>query len=333
MIAPLPMDVQRLFQKVGSPADITGWTALPGGRNNQVYRLDTPAGSMLLKRYFLGGEWDRLAAENRFLQFCQTAGVGRVARLLADDPSAGLALHSWLDGDRLEPDEVGQRDVAEAAAFFAALVKATREHARAALPFARDAARCLADFMHSPQQRLAELQAALLANPRGWHVPEAFRFLRERLIPGWERARRLAEKRLAGEDGLRHFTRETLVVSPSDFGFHNALRLADGSLGFVDFEYAGLDSPIKAIADFVCQPSVPPPEGTVEILAPDGDLRQAVEDILPLNRVKFCCVILNDFKSLDACRRDFSLAGNTEERLGRQLEKATRYYEKHLETT
>jgi hypothetical protein len=43
------------------------------------------------------------------------------------------------------------------------------------------------------------------------------------------------------------------ILSPSDIGFHNALKSSAG-LSFIDFEYSGLDSPIKMLMDFACQP-------------------------------------------------------------------------------
>ena len=46
-------------------------------------------------------------------------------------------------------------------------------------------------------------------------------------------------------------------MSPSDFGFHNALATPGGRLVFIDFEYAGWDDPAKLANDFFCQPAVP----------------------------------------------------------------------------
>ena len=40
------------------------------------------------------------------------------------------------------------------------------------------------------------------------------------------------------------------IISPSDFGLHNAKLGEDGKLAFFDFEYAGWDDPAKTIADF-----------------------------------------------------------------------------------
>jgi hypothetical protein len=41
-------------------------------------------------------------------------------------------------------------------------------------------------------------------------------------------------------------------VSPSDFGFHNAIRTKTG-VKFIDFEFAGWDDPAKLCVDFVLQ--------------------------------------------------------------------------------
>lgn len=43
------------------------------------------------------------------------------------------------------------------------------------------------------------------------------------------------------------------ILSPSDVGFHNTL-ISDDSMYFFDFEYSGLDSPLKLVSDFILQP-------------------------------------------------------------------------------
>ena len=46
------------------------------------------------------------------------------------------------------------------------------------------------------------------------------------------------------------------TLSPSDFGFHNALKRPDGRLAFLDLEYFGWDDPAKTIADFLLHPGM-----------------------------------------------------------------------------
>ena len=49
---------------------------------------------------------------------------------------------------------------------------------------------------------------------------------------------------------------EQQILSPSDFGFHNALRSKKKSLVFLDFEYFGWDDPIKLMCDFAFHPGM-----------------------------------------------------------------------------
>ena len=58
----------------------------------------------------------------------------------------------------------------------------------------------------------------------------------------------------AGLDFAAELPQEWRSLVPSDFGFHNSLRRADGTLAFVDFEYFGWDDPVKLTADILLHP-------------------------------------------------------------------------------
>ena len=47
--------------------------------------------------------------------------------------------------------------------------------------------------------------------------------------------------------------KKDLILSPSDFGFHNIVKKKQ-KLYFFDFEYSGVDDPVKLICDYICQP-------------------------------------------------------------------------------
>ena len=53
---------------------------------------------------------------------------------------------------------------------------------------------------------------------------------------------------------LKKFKFKNLVLSPSDFGFNNIL-LNSNNLIFFDFEYSGLDDPLKLCSDFIANPN------------------------------------------------------------------------------
>ena len=92
-------------------------------------------------------------------------------------------------------------------------------------------------------------------------------------------------------------------ISPSDFGFHNAVVQCNSKVKFIDFEYAGWDDPAKTAADFIFQPQVPPPydcfETIVDLLQRNSHNQQKLraELLKPLFGCKWCCIMLNCFTS------------------------------------
>jgi hypothetical protein len=116
-----------------------------------------------------------------------------------------------------------------------------------------------------------------------------------------ERARRLAAAAGFANEAPRPIAERCL--SPSDFGFHNALLLPSGRLVFHDFEYAGWDDPAKLVADFFLQPRLPVPlehrDDFIRRLASCLDLparhMQRIAALTPILAVKWVCIVLNDF--------------------------------------
>ena len=52
----------------------------------------------------------------------------------------------------------------------------------------------------------------------------------------------------------KYFNQNIYFLSPSDYGIHNSLKFKS-KVFFFDFEYAGFDSSIKIICDFIYNPS------------------------------------------------------------------------------
>lgn len=299
-------------------------TRLDGGRNNQVFRVERDAGAALvMKRYFTDARdnRDRLAAEWNFLDRAWGDGVRAIARPLAKDDSAQAALYSFVPGRKLAAVELEVGHI-DAAADFVAAINA-RPHA--GLAPASDACFSIFDHLQLVERRLLRLAALDREAP---HVAEAERFVFATLRPMWKTVSTQVtrEARALGFDLHRELAESECCLSPSDFGFHNALADADGRLVFLDFEYAGRDDPAKLVLDFFCQPQVPvPPRYRDRFLA-----RLALDDItqarcmvlLDACRVKWACILLNDFLPVGAARRAFAEIGGREARCAVQLEKA-----------
>jgi len=283
---------------------------LPGGGNNRVYRVDTPAGPVLLKEYFrhAGDPRDRLGAEQAFLQFAWAHGVRAIPQPLACDRGAGIGIYEFLAGRKLAPGEVTAAHVNEAAAFFAAVNRHRHDPAAASLPVASEACFSLAEHLACVDRRLTRLGEI---EPESDLHREAAALVASRLVPAWQQVRAAVA---AG--GLRldePLAAEARVISPSDFGFHNCIA-TDSCLKFIDFEYAGWDDPAKTICDFFCQPAVPVPRehferflSAVAAAAQDSSaLRRRVALLLPVYELKWCCIMMNEFLPVGDDRRAFA---------------------------
>jgi len=126
-------------------------------------------------------------------------------------------------------------------------------------------------------------------------------------------------------------TENERTLSPSDFGFHNALRRTDGIV-FLDFEYFGWDDPAKMIADFLLHPAMELAQDLkrrfmAQVLTNFNDnhhLAVRVEIVYPLFGLKWCLILLNEFIPRELQRRGFAQGEEvcSDERRARQLRQA-----------
>lgn len=162
-------------------------------------------------------------------------------------------------------------------------------------------------------------------------------FLADDLEPFTARALDAARSGAAAEP----VTPEQRLLSPSDLGFHNALRLPDGSLAFLDMEYFGWDDPAKTVCDVLLHPAMGLTarhqarflRESVALLAgrrgPNGLLPARVAALYPLYGAKWCLILLNEFVAKDQQRR--RLAGACEDpeaACAAQLAKAGTLYQR-----
>lgn len=276
-----------------------------GTANNRLYRLRGKTDAAL-KIYWRApnDSRDRFGHETRFLKFAAAAGCAQPPRLLAEDAEAGATLLEWIDGQKLTPAEVKPEHVREAENFFAALnAKRPRPDS---LPNASEACFSLQAHVELVSARVAALNKI----PREGLGAAAANFAANALAQACEKA---AAPLRGRKDYAVELAIDKRAASPSDFGFHNAL-LSKNKLRFLDFEYAGWDDPAKTVCDFFLQPAIPAPAS--ERAAFVSAIASAVEDVslinranalAPLYRVKWACILLNEFLPDSGRRRAFAL--------------------------
>lgn len=288
-----------------------------GGGNNRMYRVECDDGAAFaLKTYSAIAEdpRDRLGTEFAALSFLAGAGCAVVPKPLARDPARGYALYEWIEGEAAEPCR--DEEIEATLAFVADLHRLRAAPGADALAAASEACLRSAEIVRQVDARLEVLSAAAAEEPA------LAAFLNDRFRP----ARRLILERTAAlgrETGLDMATElpaARLTLSPSDFGFHNALRRPGGRLVFVDFEYFGWDDPVRLVADFLQHPGMALSEaqrarfraGASAIYgAGDPAFPARLDCLYPVVGLRWCMILLNEF--LPSRRRRRAYAGQSED--------------------
>ena len=309
----------------GSPKEIR---SVSGGANNRVWEVKTLKAKYLLKQYFRSPEdsRDRFASEKAFYTHAQNKVPGKVPQVQAWDPEGEAGLFFWIEGRKLTEPEVTGARVQEALEFFAALNRLPLP-TLSDLPSAAEAAWTVYEHLNLVSRRIDRIEQISGTDSE---AQEARHLVQEKVIPAWERILKITNREWPEKGRGTH--RATACVSPSDFGFHNSLLGGDDRLLFFDFEYAGWDDPAKMAADFFCQPRIPAPASEfprvaarlAELFPQDAEVAERATSLWPVYRMKWICIMLNEFLPAGKTRRGFSLGEEAQVALRRQRLEAVR---------
>ena len=222
------------------------------GGNNQIHCVTVKDGrSVAVKRYFRrnSDERDRCRAEFDALELLWHNGIRNIPEPLYRHPDGLFALHAFVDGRVVAPGKITAELVNESGDFLIRLqTLASSRKDDAGIGAGADSRTCLKDYLDILERRRTKILAGCASAPLGAAVQG---FLQKRFEPLLEYALETFNRRLT-TSGLRleaPLPRSDRTLSPSDFGFHNALLDRDGQLTFIDFEYFGWDDPAKMLAD------------------------------------------------------------------------------------
>lgn len=329
--------ISNLLEQAGLSGADFEVEACDAGGNNRVLAVRAGGQAFAAKWYFTSSDdsRDRLDTEWRFLQYARNIGIDCIPSPLAYDIDQRVALYDFIEGAKIVPGVVSRDTVDQAADFFNALntSAAGAFGPMRDLPVASEACFSIDGHFALVDRRLDRLGDIVAESD----VDHAARTLVGDLKREWEKLKIAILKR-ADELGIaagRELDENERCISPSDFGFHNAIVTPEGKLYFIDFEYAGWDDSAKMVGDFFSQPAVPVGSeyyngfvGKVTAVMPNPEAARARADLLrPVFGLKWCCIMLNAFVPEWSKRRTFAnpKAGLASIK-ARQLAKAERAY-------
>ena len=328
-------NITRLVQGIGVE-DLIELSSISHGGNNRAWLLKTKQKKIFIKKYFISehDKRDRFGTEISFLIFAWEKGIREIPEPLAADRANLLGLFAFISGRRPEKEEINRPFLEYALSFLRKLNLNKNSLRSQSLFCGSESCFNLAEHIESLGKKLNRLKS-ITDNDR--LDGEAHKFIEDELNAKWLEVksgiyREISEK---GFDLNETIDPNDRIISPSDFGFHNTILTAEGELFFVDFEYAGWDDPVKLICDFFCQPELPVPieyfdwfvEEISKITGRSSDdndnLHWRAKLLFPLYKLKWCCIMLNDFVPVDRERKDFASFDTDRRKI--QLDKAVHY--------
>ena len=306
------------------------WVIQPilGGRNNLAFCVTSREKKYFLK-YYNQNHQDgnkKLSAEFDFLTYAALICKSRyVAKPVACDSEHGLAVYEHIEGSRFDSSfKITESEIKHTLQFIEEINRKQFLCEAQNMQLAAEACFTLKDHIRVLDNRMTALKAIEAHNDV---EHEAKEIIDRQLIPLWEQEKKKIES--SADFSSNFLLREEKIVSPSDFGFHNALYLENGDVKFVDFEYAGLDDPAKLVCDYFNQVEVPVPlkyfdffsQSIAEMFDVSGNLVLRIKKLFLLYRIKWCCIILNYFASSERRKKEF-VGKVTEVNQALQLQKA-----------
>lgn len=320
-------------QEIGAEAD--SLERLSGGINNNVFACRSDNRRWVIKGYpdFDSHRPDRMQAEIEFLEYASRVAEGFTPSLIEVDRQRRCTVMEHISGDTYSEGAIpGEEDIRHAFTFFNRLNSEIGLAKKMVHLDASEGFLSLKGHMENVIGRIALMDTE--------HLPHKYKSRSSRILnklhsDSEKIALSLDRKVRSGriEDAIRADER---CISPSDFGFHNAIRTFGGVV-FIDFEFAGWDDPAKLCVDFTLQqrnPVILNPLDVASVLFPDRKIIMterihAMKDILLL---KWVCIILSIFnpeRLFNMMSRDSNEDCSCDLIVSRQLARYLRYIEMH----
>ncbi|EKD91640.1 MAG: aminoglycoside phosphotransferase family protein [uncultured bacterium] len=300
--------VSNLLPNISS--DDLNITPIFGGRNNRAYHIKFNQTEYFLKHYNNDCGKNRLQAEYAFLSFANNHHCPYTVKPISFDARTLFALYEYIKGARYQKNEVCQAEINHALEFIHLINKPRFENSAEVLPVAREACFAILNHIDCVDKRIKKLNTIVVSDKID---SQAALFIQKKLTPTWLSVKSsILQKSKSFLNNI--LSTENRIISPSDFGFHNALKLSDHQIIFVDFEYAGWDDPAKLIGDFFNQVEVPISldyfekfsESIANLVINREAMLERARLLFPLYHIKWCCIMLNYFLPSSRIAKGFS---------------------------
>jgi len=318
-------EVKNMANLISNDTKVESIEKLKGRGNSAIYKLHlSNANNSALKIYPEISYHDRLGSEFKSTKIFKELNINNVQRPISFDSSLGIATYEWIEGERIS--SYGFKELKAALSFLSILHQNSKAEQFKNFSMASDACTKGSDIEIQIKRRLLQFdELSTKYSDLEQFLKNDFKPLFKEII-SWSQA-----SWPSSSSYIVPIEKNELILSPSDFGFHNSLYSQNENLIFHDFEYFGWDDPVKLISDFTHNAAMNLTKEIEQLWFSEvseiygkhllGRLRAA----WPMYGLNWCLIILNEFKDevwSRRCSSDDSKSNLRDEHLATQLAKS-----------
>ena len=300
---------------------------IKGGGNSQIYKISLKSQPYVLKIYpdLLLDPRPRLETEYTALDFLHQRNIRIIPKPEIKNKDFNSGIYSWVEGKEISTVSMGK---IKKCILFVNKLKEINDVRFENFNFASEA--CLSGEALK-QQIITRLNNL---NKVDDSDKDLNNFINRTFQPLFKTVDQKYFSRWPVSSTDKNLNKKHLILSPSDFGLHNALIDQDNKITFLDFDYFGWDDPVKLTSDFYWHPGMKLRENhrmfwldsMISIFSgEDPHFEKRLESALPFYALRWILIILNEFLEKEQKRREYARltqACNWEEVKKSQLIKA-----------
>jgi hypothetical protein len=287
-------EVGHFFSLISNKKEISHIHRVHGGRNSQVFKIQLANQEGYCIKFYPSINIDGNSRQTKeCFALNHLAGDANIPELVFSSFDLGINITKWIDGKKIS--SVSENDIKELVSFVATLKKKSKALLSSS-ETATEACFSADDIIDQLNKR-----KEIFENLRHPYVEKILHKIFNKTLPV-AYAHAISFKPVY--DCQKPVDKNLMILSPSDMGFHNAIRRADNSLSFLDFEYFGLDDPVKLLSDTLWHPGMSLSDQEkiylsnqfIDLFLEDAEFKDRLKALWPLYGLRWSLIVLNAFR-------------------------------------
>jgi len=300
------------------------------GRNNNLTLIKFKKKTFIKKVYAKNHttKFSRAYTELFFIKKLLECKINNIPKIKHSDLKKNFIIFEKIEGKKIV--KVKREDLIQCLDFLKSLNKNKIKKKFNNFQYASDSCRSYKDHVTCVQKRIMNL---IKIKSKNNNILNVKKFIKKYLFTSFCNSKKKLINSVTQKEYKKKMNLSELMLSPSDFGFHNIIKKKK-NLYFLDFEYSGFDDPLKLLSDFLCNPDYKISKKDKRFFIKNflkifnyKNIEKKFDLIFSFHQIKWCTMLLNDILSKKyQKRRQFVSANQKKLNIKKNFYTAKKYF-------